>query len=364
MVAPLNEQVDLNLTTDAGLRAYLTSLFRAQGINPAGNMWAQQTMGRAGELQFLMDALNIGQGQRQQFIQQWLGGRWGQPQQAGGDFSRGGLAGRINQAMGVNDPNDPRYAYWNTGDPEADFGRLKAAQALQYGGDAPGMQQARQRTLGNWFDTAYGGMQQNPNASTNVLDWYYNRQQAPPPTVNAPPGTPPPGYQAPGGGGGYQQPGGGTTTPTTPAPGGGGTTTPTTPNVAAWLPSAGRQQFFTDVGQGNAWGEVQDWNQWLANQNRHITAPGRASVDLGGGWAYIAPQDVAKRGWSGATGAGEGTSGWRLVTDRMQAAIARGVPYMTALQEALAWIQREAARQGVNLNQFGFARIQPGVMTG
>jgi hypothetical protein len=343
--------------------AYVQRLMQQQGMNPYRNMYAQRIASRAGEGQYLANLMNVGEGGVQDFANQWLRARLGQGGAYGGtDLSRQGLAQWLQQAQRNNDPNSPLYAALNTGDPAADYKNLQAMQGMIYGGESPMYQQARARTLDEWYGQARAGMQQqaeqNPGASnTNILDWFLNRQAAAPPSINAPPGSEPTG------GTGATPTNPPTTVPPNPAtPPTGATpttppTTPTTPAAYNFAPSAGRQQFFTDVGSGNAWGEVQNWDQWLANQNQHITAPGRGSVDLGNQWAYIAPQDVARRGWTGATGAGEGASGWRLLTDRMRGLMAQGMSYGQALQNALDWIQREAARSGQNVNRYGFARI-------
>ena len=229
----LNKSVGGQMLTEAGARDYLYRLFAQQGINPANNIWARQIMNRANEAAYLMNVMGIQDAQAPQFLQSWMAGRTGQGNANYGStaMTRGGISNYVNQAMQTNDPTSWQYKFFNTGDPDQDIENLRAAQGLQYGGYARGVQQAQQNVLGDWYQQARSGMQANPNASTNVMDWWLKR--SPPPMGAAPPpGTPPGGTPPAGTPPGTTPPG--TTPPGTTPP---GTTPPGTAPPAGTPPA-------------------------------------------------------------------------------------------------------------------------------
>lgn len=360
MVAPAqpqpNEQTQNALFDPRWAAAQLRSLFMQRGINPSGNLWAQQILKRANEASYMMNAMGLDAAQAPAFLQAWLNGRWGSSaggaapggssQFNGTDLSRAGMGQWLDTAMRgtVNDQSSEQakdqYAFFNTGDPFADFENLTAAEGIKYGSRAPGYQQAHQRVLDEWFGNAQSQMQQNPNLSTNILDWRYNR--APVAAYNT--AAPPPG-QAQGQTQAYS---------TTPAA---GTTAPAATPPAGWVAT---QNPASALG-GRPYINVSGYGAIAPNRQGHPTAPGLSSADLGFGWVYDAPADVQRRYWASDRSVREpgdtatkGESGWRLFTNRMAQLQAQGMSYQQALQNTMQWLLNHA---GSDLSKFGFRRV-------
>lgn len=144
----ITEQQGRGLFDEEGARAGIWNALSRLGMNPAANMFARQLFERSGELRLLMNAMNVGPEQAQQFIDQWVGARMGRGGAWGGSgLDTASISRNVQGLMGISDPNNPLHAAMRSGDPSADFQLYASLAGLGRGNESPLFQQARQRLL-------------------------------------------------------------------------------------------------------------------------------------------------------------------------------------------------------------------------